>query len=105
MEINVAQFTSIIDVNKFKIFFLGQGKCGVAVVRISGPQCHQVMSAITGFKVCPPPRTAVLRKLSHPESGKIIDRGLVLYFSSNVDFLQIIKKEEGFLKFKIFRTK
>jgi tRNA U34 5-carboxymethylaminomethyl modifying GTPase MnmE/TrmE len=53
-------------------------------MRISGPECLQVMDIISGLKVSPPPRTAVLRKLRHPESGKTIDRGLVLYFPSNL---------------------
>lgn len=66
--------------------FLGQGKCGVALIRISGPQCNEAMKIISGLKESPPPRTAVLRKLRHPESGKIIDRGLVLYFPSCMNF-------------------
>jgi len=65
-----------------QIFLLGQGKCGVAVVRVSGPKCRQVLSEISGIKKEPPARMAILRKLRDPASGQMIDRGLVLYFPS-----------------------
>ncbi|MGB6428189.1 MAG: tRNA uridine-5-carboxymethylaminomethyl(34) synthesis GTPase MnmE [Methyloceanibacter sp.] len=53
------------------------GRAGVAVIRISGPAAGDALRALSA--PLPPPRHASLRKLRHPESGDLLDRGLVLW--------------------------
>ncbi|XP_012281825.1 tRNA modification GTPase GTPBP3, mitochondrial [Orussus abietinus] len=57
----------------------GQGKCGVAVVRISGSRSLEAMQKMT--KICQPePRRAYLRSIRDPDNGEVIDKGLCLWF-------------------------
>ncbi|XP_062869076.1 tRNA modification GTPase GTPBP3, mitochondrial [Trichomycterus rosablanca] len=58
----------------------GRGRCGVAVVRVSGPHAAGALHALTGLKRTLPPRTALLRSIIHPTSKELLDRGLVLWF-------------------------
>jgi tRNA modification GTPase len=53
------------------------GRAGVAVIRVSGPAAGSALRALCG--PLPPPRHASLRKLKDPESGNLLDRGLVLW--------------------------
>ena len=53
------------------------GRAGVAVIRISGPAAGTALRALSG--PLPGPRHASLRKLRHPLSGELLDRGLVLW--------------------------
>lgn len=64
------------------IFALGSGPApaGVAVIRISGPAAGPAICALTGLPAPPPPRQALLRKLRDPESGEVLDHGLILWF-------------------------
>lgn len=62
----------------------GQGKAGVAVIRISGPATEAVLAAIAGG--APTPRMATLRRLIDPRTGEILDRGLVLWFPGPASF-------------------
>ncbi|KAK3578271.1 hypothetical protein CHS0354_010472 [Potamilus streckersoni] len=64
----------------------GHGKCGVAVIRISGPHTQFVVQRIGRFLKLPLARNAVLRHLTDPESGSPIDRGLVLWFPGPQSF-------------------
>ncbi|KAJ8669712.1 hypothetical protein QAD02_000971 [Eretmocerus hayati] len=57
----------------------GQGKCGVAVVRISGPHAKKALDKMTKISKLES-RRAYLRNICHPESGEIIDKGLCLWF-------------------------
>lgn len=59
-----------------------QGKAGVAVVRISGPQAWEVAST---FCRLPEPRAASLRKILSRDE-EILDEALVLVFSQNQSF-------------------
>lgn len=61
------------------------GRAGVAVVRISGRSAAGALEALSG-SMLPPPRHAELRRLSDPESGAPIDRGLVLWFPGPASF-------------------
>lgn len=54
-----------------------QGRGGVGVIRISGPQVHAIASQLLGQ--VPKPRQAMLKKFQHP-SGEVMDMGLALYF-------------------------
>ncbi|XP_063056582.1 tRNA modification GTPase GTPBP3, mitochondrial isoform X2 [Engraulis encrasicolus] len=62
----------------------GQGKCGVAVIRVSGPSSALALRRLTARAAAsqslPTPRKAMLRTLIHPLSKEMLDRGLVLWF-------------------------
>ncbi|MBN3303004.1 GTPB3 GTPase, partial [Amia calva] len=59
----------------------GHGRCGVAVVRVSGPCSALALCSLAGLKHGPPaPRIAVLRSITDPRSQELLDRGLVLWF-------------------------
>jgi tRNA modification GTPase len=61
------------------------GKAGVAVVRVSGDLAGVSLARLTeGGHVIP--RKARYSVLKHPESGQIIDRALVLFFSGPASF-------------------
>ncbi|XP_054982432.1 tRNA modification GTPase GTPBP3, mitochondrial isoform X2 [Sorex araneus] len=58
----------------------GQGRCGVAVIRTSGPASSQALRSLTTPRDLPLARSACLRLLSDPRSGEPLDRALVLWF-------------------------
>lgn len=64
----------------------GQGKCGVAVIRVSGPQSKNVLKTVTTLGDPPKPRTAILRSLKHPHTKEVLDKGLVLWFPAPNSF-------------------
>lgn len=62
------------------IFALSSGlpPAAIAVLRISGPDAGAVLAAVAGK--LPPPRRASLAALHDPESGRLLDRALLLWF-------------------------
>ncbi|MBV1702793.1 MAG: tRNA uridine-5-carboxymethylaminomethyl(34) synthesis GTPase MnmE [Hyphomicrobiales bacterium] len=56
----------------------GVGRAAIAVVRVSGPAAGVAIELFTGRGV--KPRMAALRKFCDPDSGLVIDEGLVLWF-------------------------
>ncbi|TNM88291.1 hypothetical protein fugu_006512 [Takifugu bimaculatus] len=59
----------------------GQGRCGVAVIRASGPASSTALRCLAGLtQSLIPPRTASLRNITDPNSREILDRGLVFWF-------------------------
>jgi len=60
--------------------FSGHGRCGVAVIRISGPNAAETVINIAKLKSLPQPRQALLRSLKDPVTNETLDRGLVLWF-------------------------
>uniref|UniRef100_A0A674NEQ6 GTP binding protein 3, mitochondrial n=1 Tax=Takifugu rubripes TaxID=31033 RepID=A0A674NEQ6_TAKRU len=59
----------------------GQGRCGVAVIRASGPASSTALRCLAGLThSLIPPRTASLRNITDPNSREILDRGLVFWF-------------------------
>lgn len=54
----------------------GQGRAGIAVIRVSGPKAGEVLSALAGER--PKPRFASLRHLKSADG--LIDQALVLWF-------------------------
>ncbi|XP_023290896.2 tRNA modification GTPase GTPBP3, mitochondrial [Lucilia cuprina] len=56
------------------------GKCGVSVIRVSGPQTRQALQAIVGNRHELKERYAYLKTFHHPKSNEIIDKGIVLWF-------------------------
>lgn len=61
----------------------GQGKAGIAVIRLSGPAADETVQALAG--PLPAFRKAVLRKLRNPE-GHVLDEALVLRFAEGGSF-------------------
>jgi len=59
-----------------------QGRAGVSVIRLSGPQAADTVSALIGR--LPEPRYASLARLRH--DGELIDQALVLYFKAPHSF-------------------
>lgn len=60
----------------------GIGRSAIAVIRISGPHCRQVVSSLCDL---PPPRRAYLRVL-RSRAGDALDRGLVLWFPAPASY-------------------
>lgn len=65
----------------------GKGKAGVAVFRISGPDSLSVVLELTKkTKEDLPPRRMVFSKIHDPRDSKLIDEGMVVYFSNKASF-------------------
>ncbi|XP_070688335.1 tRNA modification GTPase GTPBP3, mitochondrial [Pempheris klunzingeri] len=65
----------------------GHGRCGVAVVRVSGSASATALRCMAGLtRSLPPPRTALLRSITDPQSKEVLDRGLVLWFPAPHSF-------------------
>ena len=64
----------------------GFGKCGVAVIRVSGSKTKNVILKLTGRKALPPPRKTFVSKLHHPLTKVLLDRALVVWFASPHSF-------------------
>ncbi|XP_049910765.1 tRNA modification GTPase GTPBP3, mitochondrial isoform X2 [Epinephelus moara] len=87
------RFLSICDgvplVDAETIFALssGHGRCGVAVIRASGPASATALRCMAGLtRSLPPPRTALLRSITDPQTKEVLDRGLVLWFPAPHSF-------------------
>ncbi|XP_066422405.1 tRNA modification GTPase GTPBP3, mitochondrial [Molothrus aeneus] len=55
------------------------GRCGVAVIRASGPGSGAALRSLTGTPE-PPPRVMALRRIQDPQTTETLDRGLVVWF-------------------------
>ncbi len=64
----------------------GAGRAGLAVLRISGPAAATTFERLSGRSEMPRPRQATLATLRCPESGEILDRGLVIWFPAPASF-------------------
>uniref|UniRef100_A0A3B4WLG6 5-taurinomethyluridine-[tRNA] synthase subunit GTPB3, mitochondrial n=1 Tax=Seriola lalandi dorsalis TaxID=1841481 RepID=A0A3B4WLG6_SERLL len=65
----------------------GHGRCGVAVVRVSGPESATALRRMAGLThSLPPPRTALLRSITDAQAKEVLDRGLVLWFPAPHSF-------------------
>lgn len=60
-----------------------QGRAGIGVVRVSGPLCETIATAIAGD--LPADRLAAYRSF-HDQEGRLIDKGLLLYFKAPHSF-------------------
>lgn len=59
----------------------GFGKCGVAVIRVSGPSTKRVIQQMTSIVGDPKPRFAYYKNIHSPKRrDEILDKGLVLWF-------------------------
>ncbi|KAB1075641.1 tRNA uridine-5-carboxymethylaminomethyl(34) synthesis GTPase MnmE [Methylobacterium planeticum] len=55
----------------------GFGRAAISVIRISGPACAPLLSALGG--TLPPPRRLSLRRLRDPADGRVLDQALVAW--------------------------
>lgn len=63
------------------------GLGGLAVVRLSGPDALEILSALTPQRDPPPePRRVVLRQIVDPADGSVIDRALVTWFAAPASY-------------------
>ena len=59
----------------------GVGKCGVAVIRVSGHRSFAAVEEIGRMnKIWVEPIRSYLKNLYHPVSNELLDKGLVLWF-------------------------
>lgn len=70
------------------IYALSSGlpPCGVAVIRISGEGAFDLVRTLMPGAGLPPPRTAGLRRLIHPQHASLLDEALVLTFPAPASF-------------------
>ncbi|KAG1709131.1 tRNA modification GTPase GTPBP3, mitochondrial [Nymphon striatum] len=67
----------------------GQGKCGISIIRVSGPQTKEAIVCLTKNKLIPEKkyeRKATLQKLFDPENGEVLDSALVIWFKEPRSF-------------------
>lgn len=64
----------------FYSYILGSAKCAVSVIRVSGPKTFIALNKMVRFNKPPEPRKAYLRKIFHPISKNLLDKGLVIWF-------------------------
>lgn len=62
----------------------GHGKCGVSVIRVSGPHAHNALKTLGRFNRNPCPRRAYVKKIYHPLTNELLDRAILLWFPGNV---------------------
>lgn len=61
-----------------------RGRSGIAVIRISGPAVGAMLEEIVGFR--PRDRNAHPARFRDPDTGEVLDKGLVLFFSGPRSF-------------------
>ena len=59
------------------------GRGGIGIIRLSGPQCSSICTALTGFT--PAPRHAAFAPFKDAD-GKVMDRGLALFFGKPASY-------------------
>ncbi|CAH1720782.1 unnamed protein product [Aphis gossypii] len=64
----------------------GLGKCGVAVIRVSGPCASDAILNMTHLKHLPKSRKACLNKIIDPTTKEQLDNGLLLWFPGPKSF-------------------
>lgn len=81
IELNCVKLTRLMS-SENTIFALSSayGKCGVSVIRVSGPHTRQALQAIVKNRNELKGRHCYLKSLYHPKTNEIIDKGLVLWF-------------------------
>ena len=82
----IKYFSSSDKLQSKTIFALssGHGKCGVSIIRLSGPKSGFALKQLCGAVT--KPRLASLCKISHPETKELLDRALVLWFPAPHSF-------------------
>ena len=63
----------------------GHGKCGVALIRVSGPKAFNALNLMTKRNKYEP-RKVYLCKICHPKTGMILDQALSVWFPAPASF-------------------
>jgi tRNA modification GTPase len=63
-----------------------QGRGAVALLRVSGPDALRVLHRVAPAVEDVQPRAQRLAALRHPDSGELLDRGLVTYFAAPASY-------------------
>lgn len=58
----------------------GSGKCGVSIIRVSGPKTSLILTKL--IKRIPKPRYATYTKICFPDSDDLLDKGIVVWYPS-----------------------
>ena len=74
---------SRIDTDTICAIATAPGRSGIGIVRISGPDCQKIATAILGFS--PRPRHAHFCRFSNP-GGEVVDQGVALFFAAPHSF-------------------
>lgn len=56
------------------------GRAALAVLRVSGPLASSIAAALTGSAGMPDARRALLRRLTHPQTGEALDRAVLTWY-------------------------
>lgn len=72
------------------IAYVGHGKCGVAVIRVSGSMTSTIIEKMGRYSQTPKPRQALLRTLVDPKTQDKLDSALVLWFPAPHSFTGIL---------------
>ncbi len=64
----------------------GPPPAGIAVIRVSGPGSFDLVRRLTGTRVLPRPRAAMLRSIRDPDTQQPLDQALVLIFPGPQSF-------------------
>ncbi|XP_022087007.1 tRNA modification GTPase GTPBP3, mitochondrial-like [Acanthaster planci] len=77
-----------VEFSRDTIFALssGHGKCGVAVIRISGPEASKAFLAMTKMSDLPAAKKVHLQRLFNPVDGETVDKGLAVWFPGPQSF-------------------
>ncbi|XP_071964589.1 tRNA modification GTPase GTPBP3, mitochondrial-like [Antedon mediterranea] len=86
--LSVSHIRMFSQIYKGTIFALssGFGKCGVAVIRVSGPNVRSTIKKLTRKTHLPSPRQAILASLYDPINRDHLDKALVLWFPGPASF-------------------
>ena len=68
----------------------GHGKCGVSVIRVSGPHSSTTLCQMGRFEQHPEPRKAYVRKIYHSVSEEVLDKALVLWFPGKNELIHFV---------------
>ncbi len=70
------------------IYHLSSGSmhCGVAVIRVSGPQVKESWKRLTKNRLMPDHRLAITLRLYHPETGGVLDTSIACFFKGPASY-------------------
>ncbi|MBB4636736.1 tRNA uridine-5-carboxymethylaminomethyl(34) synthesis GTPase MnmE [Longimicrobium terrae] len=72
--------SSLLSADTVAAIATAQGRGAVAMLRVSGPGASDVLRRVAPALGDPQPRVQRLAAIRHPESGELLDRGLVTWF-------------------------
>ncbi|KAL0038741.1 hypothetical protein WJX79_006049 [Trebouxia sp. C0005] len=84
---NTAVTTTDVEHDTITALSSGSGRCGVALLRVSGPLADHVLeSLLPSRRALPLARQAVVSNIHHPSTKRLLDRALLLRFPAPKSF-------------------